>query len=59
LEKVRKRAIQFLVSKIPTIFETDSSPATPAAPSTTVTTNSTQLVTKDLEDLVVKYVKKV
>jgi hypothetical protein len=51
LEEVRKRAIRFLVSKVPGLFTATS----PAASADT----ATNLFNKELEDLIVKHVKQV
>lgn len=54
LEEVRKRAIKFLVAKIPGLFTGVDSTAT-----ATAAANNTSPLNKELEDLIVKHVKQV
>ena len=63
LEKVRKRAISFLASKIPPLFE-NSNPISSSNQANNNNNNSSNsntssLANKDLEDLIIKHIKQV
>lgn len=58
LEEVRKRAIKFLVAKIPGLFTGVESTGTATA-TATAAANNTSPLNKELEDLIVKHVKQV